>query len=162
MTENRESVSEPGPFRFSRLPGPTAREIEEQAAIYIEESLQIYDSRLLGPRTRKDGLDGLRVDFTFDSTDPPVAMEVTALTSPDIAALNAELLKLETELDELTKRELLGGWVLASVSARTFAAFERCWSSSYPARRTDLASACSRATRPRATLQRWPPAATVA
>jgi hypothetical protein len=99
-------------IRMTRLPGPTAREAEEQAAEYIEGAVAIYDGRDLGARTRRDGGRGLRVDFTYDVATPPVAMEITALVEPDIRALDTELLKLETELREIVSSEELGAWLL--------------------------------------------------
>ena len=55
---------------------------------------------------------GLRVDFTYDVATPPVAMEITALVKPDVKALGAELLKLETELQKIVSSEELGAWLL--------------------------------------------------
>jgi hypothetical protein len=99
-------------IRVTRLSGPTAREAEEQVAEYIEEQVALDDRRGLGARTRRDGNGGLRVDFTYDTAVPPVAMEITALVQPDIRALGAELLKLEAELREIVCSENLGAWMV--------------------------------------------------
>ena len=101
-------------IRMTRLPGPTAREAEGQAAEYIEGAVALYDGRDLGARKPRDARDGsgLRVDFTYDVATPPVAMEITALVEPDVKALGSELLKLETELREIVSSEELGAWLL--------------------------------------------------
>jgi hypothetical protein len=99
-------------FRVTRLPGPTAREAEEQVAEYIEEEVARYDRRDLGARTRRDGSGGLRVDFTYDAAVPPVALEITALVDPDIRELDAELLKLQATLQEIVRSEGLGTWLV--------------------------------------------------
>jgi hypothetical protein len=99
-------------IRVTRLSGATAREAEEQVAEYVEEEVARYDGRNLGVRTRRDGSGGLRVDFTYDVATPPVAMEITALVEPDVRALGTELLKLETELQEIVSSEELGAWLL--------------------------------------------------
>ncbi len=99
-------------IRVTRLPGPTAREEEEQVAEYIEDEIARCDGRNLGTRTRRDGDAGLRVDFTYDSATPPVAMEITALVQPAVRALGAELLKLEARLQQVVRTESLGGWML--------------------------------------------------
>ena len=99
-------------IRVTRLSGPTARESEETVAECIEEELARYDLRHLGPRTRRDGSGGLRVDFTYDAAVPPVAMEITALVKPDVRALDTELLKIETELREIVCSEQLGAWLV--------------------------------------------------
>jgi len=99
-------------IRVTRLPGPTAREAEEQAAEYIEEEVARCDRRDLGTRTRRDGSSGLRVDFTYDAAVPPVAMEITALVEPDVRALDAELRKLEAELREIVSSENLEAWLV--------------------------------------------------
>jgi hypothetical protein len=39
-------------------------------------------------------------------------MEITALVEPDVRALGAELLKLETESQEIVSSEELGAWLL--------------------------------------------------
>jgi hypothetical protein len=100
-------------FRVTRLAGPTAREAEEQVAKYIEEQVALYDQRDLRTRTRRDGSDDLRVDFTYDAAMPPVAMEITALVKPDLRALGTELVKLESELHELVCSENLGAWLVS-------------------------------------------------
>lgn len=101
-------------IRMTRLPGPTAREVEVQAAEYIERAAALYDGRNLGVRKRRDGRDGsgLRVDFTYDVATPPAAIEITALVEPSVMALGTELLKLETELQEIVSSEELGAWLL--------------------------------------------------
>src|SRR2546421_11820570 len=99
------ALKEANVVRMTRLPGPTAREAEEQVAEYIEEEVARYDGRNLGVRTRRDGTGGLRVDFTYDVAAPPVAMEITALVEPDVRALGAELLKFEAELQEIVSSE---------------------------------------------------------
>lgn len=99
-------------MRMTRLPGPNAREAEEQIAEYIEAAVARHDGRDLGARTRGDGSNGLRVDFTYDTATPPVAMEITALVDPDVRSLGAELLKLEASLQETVRAEHLGSWLL--------------------------------------------------
>jgi hypothetical protein len=99
-------------FSMTRLDPPTGREVEEQVAEYIEESLALCDGRELGPRTRRDGASGLRVDFTYDGTMPAVAIEITSLVVPSIRALGSELVKLESELREIVCSEDLGCWLL--------------------------------------------------
>ena len=86
-------------------------------AEYIEEEVARYDGRNLGAHTCRDGSGGLRVDFTYDATTPPVAMEITALVEPDVRALDAELLKLEAALREIVCSEDLGAWLLAVTQA---------------------------------------------
>jgi hypothetical protein len=105
-------VEEADVIRVTRLSGPTAREAEEQVAEYVEEQVARYDGRNLGVRTRRDGSGGLRVDFTYDTATPPVAIEITALVDPGVRALGAELLKLEIELQEIVSSEELGAWLL--------------------------------------------------
>ena len=112
MSNKQSASSMPGVLGSTRLPGPTARETEEQAAAYVEESLAFYDRHDLGPRTRRDGGDGLRVDFTYDSAMRPAALEVTALVVPDVRALGAELIKLQGELQHLVRSEHLGAWLV--------------------------------------------------
>ncbi len=97
---------------FTRLPCPTARETEEEAARYIEMMVETYDRRILGPRTRRDGSGGLSVDFTYDDARPQVALEITELAVPEVMALGSELGKLEADLDKLVRAERLGRWVL--------------------------------------------------
>jgi hypothetical protein len=97
---------------MTRLSGPTARESEEQVAEYIEAAVSRNDGRDLGTRTRRDGSNGLRVDFTYDTAIPPVAMEITALVEPEVRSLGAELLKLEASLQEIIRAEHLGSWML--------------------------------------------------
>jgi hypothetical protein len=108
----QRAVKEADVIRVTRLSGPTARQAEEQVAEYVEEEVARYDGRNLGVRTRRDGSGGLRVDFTYDLATPPVAMEITALVEPDVRALDAELLKLEAELQEIVSSEELGAWLL--------------------------------------------------
>jgi hypothetical protein len=108
-----EASSASNAFGHHRLPGPTWRENEQQAAEYVADSLAVYEGRILGPRTRHDATSGLRVDFTFDQAEPPVAMEITALVEPDVRALNSELLKLEAQLQEIVAAEELGEWLLS-------------------------------------------------
>jgi hypothetical protein len=99
-------------IRMTRLSGPTAREAEEQVAEVIEEEVARSDRRDLGPRTRRDGSGGLRVDFTYDAAVSPVAMEITALVEPDVSALATALRKIEAELREIVCSEDLGAWLL--------------------------------------------------
>ena len=108
------TLKEAGVIRMTRLPGPTAREVEVQAAEYIERAAALCDGRNLGARKRRDGRDGsgLRVDFTYDVATPPVAIEITALVEPSVMALGTELLKLETKLQEIVSSEELGAWLL--------------------------------------------------
>ena len=61
---------------------------------------------------RRDGKNGLRVDFTLDEATPPVALEITALAMPEVMALGNELLKLEVALRKIVQRERLGVWIL--------------------------------------------------
>lgn len=95
-----------------RLSDPSPEEVA--VAERIEGSLELYDERNLGPRTPRDGLDGdLRVDFTYDTAAPPVALEITEIASPDAYALGSELRKLESHLNEIANNEQLGFWQLA-------------------------------------------------
>ena len=89
-------------------------EAEEQVAEYVKEAVAQYDGRNLGTRTRRDDRDSsdLRVDFTYDDAIPPAAMEITALVEDHVRALGAELLKLETQLQEVVSSEELGAWML--------------------------------------------------
>lgn len=119
VSMGQRAVKEADVIRVTRLSGPTAREAEEQVAEYVEEEVARYDGRNLGVRTRRDGSGGLRVDFTYDTATPPVAIEITAvaieitaLVEPDVKALGAELLKLETKLQEIVSSEELGAWLL--------------------------------------------------
>ncbi len=95
----------------TRIPPPAARESEEAVAGYIEQALAAFYGRDLGERRRRDG-DGLRVDFTYDHTEPGVALEVTGLVVPELAALSSELVKLEEDLHALAVREGLGSWTI--------------------------------------------------
>lgn len=56
---------------------------------------------------------GLRVDFTYDEIEAPIALEITSLPVPGVLALNAEVLKLESELNALAVDDTLGEWSLA-------------------------------------------------
>jgi hypothetical protein len=110
--EERAASSASIAFGHRRLPDPNKQRVEDEAAEYVADALEHYESRILGPRTRQDATIGLRVDFTFDQADAPIAMEITALVEPEARALNAELLKLEAELREIVAAEGLGGWLL--------------------------------------------------
>ncbi|MEQ8717154.1 MAG: hypothetical protein RIE08_06050 [Acidimicrobiales bacterium] len=112
---------------FKFLPGPSARETEEQVAGYIELTLEHVDGRLLGPRTRCDAAtpDALRVDFTYESTDQPVALEVTSLTLPAAAAFAAELRKFGSALDEKARRNAFEGWHIGIRQGSDLAALGR-------------------------------------
>ena len=52
------------------------------------------------------------MDFTFEATEPPVALEVTSLADPEVAGLNAELLKMEARLQDAVRAQGLGSWML--------------------------------------------------
>ena len=94
------------------------RRDEERVAEFVKKAVALYDGRDLGGRTSRDGQDrsGLRVDFTYDDAEiRPVAMEITVLDEPKqrpVRALGAELLELETELQEFVSSEKLGEWWL--------------------------------------------------
>src|SRR5262249_1492674 len=90
-----------------------ARDEEAMVAAYIEQLYTQAGGRDLGARTRHDGKNGLRVDFTYDQAEPRAAMEITSLTEPSVRALNQELAALEAYLDDLIAKEQLDGeWML--------------------------------------------------
>lgn len=95
------------------LPGPGPREVEEQHAAYIRGALDRYDKRRIGEPKRHDGLNGLAVDFTFDETDQPIAMEVTAVVEDMAMAVGNELRKVRVRLDTIAREEQLGEWMFA-------------------------------------------------
>jgi hypothetical protein len=71
------------------------------------------DGRELEEWTGRDGDDGIRVDFLFDQEPPGLALEITTITDEASEALQHELGKLETELDQLARDEMLGSWQVA-------------------------------------------------
>jgi hypothetical protein len=97
-----------------RLPGPTPDELEEQVAEIIEQAMKREYEQDLGSRVRRDATDDteLRVDFTYDDAQPPVALEVTTLVTPKTMAVGSELIKLETRLEQIVRSEDLGSWLL--------------------------------------------------
>lgn len=111
MTEERSPQTTPF---FVRVPGPGKREVEEQLAVIVEEAVDLYDGRDLGRRRRRDAHDGdVRVDFTYDATDRPTAIEIWRPVEQHVAALGSELLKLEGQLREIAQADELGTWMIA-------------------------------------------------
>lgn len=106
----RHALTNCGPIKVLRIPGPTSRQAEEQVAEYIERAIEQHDGRKLGVRTRGDGTAGQRVDFTYDATTPAAAMEITGIVESEVLALGAELLKLEGHLSHVSVTESLGSW----------------------------------------------------
>ena len=91
----------------------SARDEEAVVAEHIERLYPQACGRDLGPRTRHDGKDGVRVDFTYDQVEPPAAMEVTSITAPLVRALNSDLVALEAYLADLIAKDSLDGdWTL--------------------------------------------------
>ncbi len=109
-TTGSESVKR-RPFGGHMLLGPGPRGVEEQHAAYIRRALDRYDKRSIGEPKRHDGLDGLALDFTFDETDQPIAMEVTAIVEDMTMAGGNELRKLQARLDTIAREEQLGEWM---------------------------------------------------
>lgn len=89
---------------------------EELVVAQIVESLaRTILGRDIGPRTPRDARDesGLRVDFTYEACSPPVALEVTALHSPNEPELWTAIHKrLERTLLPWVEREQLGRWLI--------------------------------------------------
>jgi hypothetical protein len=99
---------------FLRVPAPSNSEVEEQLAEITEQTIERYDGRSLGERTRRDAQgDDLRVDFTYDAATPPVAVEIWRPPEPNVAALNSELLRLEERLRPIVRDDELGTWRLS-------------------------------------------------
>ncbi len=99
------------PFGSLMLLGPGPRGLEEEHAAYIRQALDHYDKRSIGEPKRHDGLDGLAVDFTFAQSDPPIAMEVTAIVEDMTMAGGYQLRKLQERLDTVAREEQLGEWM---------------------------------------------------
>ncbi len=119
MSEKVESEGAPielGPgIQRIRIDGPDKFEDETQLAAIVESALRHLDGRELGPRFRRDGKDGLDVDFTYDQATPRVALEITAIHDPRLRQLNSELKRLEADLSAVVERESLGQWWIGIV-----------------------------------------------
>lgn len=89
----------------------TGRELEELTADRFAMVLG-DEGKELGPRERRDG-DGLRVDFVYESAQPPIALEITRLVDPQRLALSSALEKLERNLKQVTGTGDLGSWIIA-------------------------------------------------
>lgn len=104
---------DPQPF-FHRGPLPEKHQVEVELAEIIEAAVRLHDGRELGKRERRDAKQGdLRVDFTYDETNPAVAMEIWRPANEAVAALGSELFKLEAHLQQVVQAEGLGRWLLA-------------------------------------------------
>lgn len=91
------------------------RREEVVAAGVVEFAAPTLLGRNLGTRTARDGRDGsdLRVDFTYDDCEPPVALEVTAVHGPKEQELwTAIHKKLERQLEPIVVEESLGDWLV--------------------------------------------------
>ena len=64
-------------------------------------------TRSLGPRRRRDALDGsgILVDFTYDDAEPPVALEITTVQDDHFLSTIYEVGKLRKRLNESAKNE---------------------------------------------------------
>ncbi len=62
---------------------------------------------MLGPRSRRDGQDdsGIIVDFTFDESDPPLALEVTTVQDDSFLSARSQAQKLADRLTEAAEQE---------------------------------------------------------
>jgi len=82
------------------------QEVEEMLAAAIEATLA-EESRSLGPRTRRDAVDGsgILVDFTYDDAEPPVALEITTVQDDHFRSTVYEARKLRNRLNEAAKNE---------------------------------------------------------
>lgn len=90
-------------------------EEEEFAASLVERFAPDVLERDVGKRTWRNGEDGsgIRVDWTYDAADPPVALEVTALHGPgEPETVSALSKKLEPELSQMVEHERLGQWLV--------------------------------------------------
>lgn len=90
-------------------------EVEEFAASLFERLAPAVTGRDVGPRTWRNGEDGsgLTVDWSYDDSDPPAALEVTALHGPGERQTISELnKKLQPELSGLAEGERLGQWLV--------------------------------------------------
>jgi hypothetical protein len=89
------------------------RAAETSMADIVERILR-DEGRRLGPRSRRDGRDasGLRVDFTYDEADQPLALEITSVVRPQDRSATASSSKLCERLSQVTQTEQLGHWAL--------------------------------------------------
>ena len=98
------------------------RREEKFAAEIFERFAPEAFQRDVGPRTRRNGEDssGILVDWTYDSTTPAVALEVTAIHLPGEPQVVAEVEKnLRPELERIARDEALGSWLVnIDVAAR--------------------------------------------
>lgn len=93
-------------------------ELEEFVAGVVEGLCERDLGNPLGPRTRRDARDGsgLRVDFTYDASDPPGALEVTSLRREDLMSAHDAAVALDAALSEVADREDLGSWLVGVTS----------------------------------------------
>lgn len=87
---------------------------EEFAAGLVERLLLDNFGRSLGTRRKRDesGAGGIRVDFTYDEVNPPVALEVTGLHGIGDRAAAAATQELEKRLTADAIVGQLGAWVV--------------------------------------------------
>lgn len=88
---------------------------EPLAARVVEHLAPNVLGRRIGAPSPRDARDasGLRVDFTYEATVPPVALEVTGLHVPSERALGGAIdTRLEPALNGVAARQKLGGWVI--------------------------------------------------
>ncbi|MDQ3964698.1 MAG: hypothetical protein M3277_12440 [Actinomycetota bacterium] len=93
---------------------------EDVAAQVVQALAPDVLARPVGPPRARDarGGSGLTVDYTFDDTTPPVALEVTTIHAPDEPQLWSEIKKkLDPALTSAVKRERLGSWILRAPCA---------------------------------------------
>lgn len=83
------------------------RDFEETAATIVETVLDSEESRSLGVRRRRDGLDAtsLLVDFTYEDAVPRVALEVTTVQDDSFLSAASAARKLADRLNEAVQRE---------------------------------------------------------
>lgn len=87
---------------------------EDDVATSIEELLRRDFGRVLGPRTKQDRPPpGLRVDFTYDSAEPAVALEITAIDDELQRRAAAAAFQAKERLTTIVRNEGLGSWAVA-------------------------------------------------
>lgn len=89
------------------------RKEEYFAASVVGRFAPEFLGRAIGLPTERDGRDasGLLVDWSYDESEPPIALEVTACHTPGMRQTIHELeRKLEPELDRLLAELQLGEW----------------------------------------------------
>lgn len=86
--------------------------MEDTIARAIETVLHRDYGRLLGPRTEHDFNDGIRwsIDLTYESADPPVALELTTVQDSRFLGTASYVRKVSERLSKLADQEELGTW----------------------------------------------------